>query len=232
MQHPVGAEFNYDTMRMELTSISEIIFNPVAQSKFVHTVAAGYCTAAMFVLGVSSWYLLKGRDVAFAIRSFAVAAGFGLASVCSVIVLGDESGYTVGEVQRVKLAVIEAEWHTQRPPAAITVFGIPNEEAQRTDYEIKFPWMLGLMATRSVDTPITGIHDLGRRPRRGSRTASSPMPCCRSCARATGARTRAEPSICARRTSATGCFSRSTRPTSPTPRRSRSAWQRPIRSPA
>ncbi len=160
MQHPVGADFNYDTMRMELTSISEIIFNPVAQSKFVHTVAAGYCTAAMFVLGVSSWYLLKGRDVAFALRSFAVAAGFGLASVCSVIVLGDESGYTVGEVQRVKLAAIEAEWHTQTPPASITVFGIPNEEAQRTDYAIKIPWMLGLIATRSVDTPITGIHDL------------------------------------------------------------------------
>jgi len=75
-------------------------------------------------------------------------------------VLGDESGYTVGEVQRVKLAAIEAEWHTQKPPAAITAFGIPNEEEQRTDYEIKIPWLLGLIATRSVDTPITGIHDL------------------------------------------------------------------------
>jgi len=61
-------------MRMELTSISDIIFNTVAQSKFVHTVAAGYVTASMFVLGISAWYLLKGRDVPFAIRSFAVAA--------------------------------------------------------------------------------------------------------------------------------------------------------------
>ena len=128
MQFPVGAEFNYETMRMELTSLSQVVLNPVAQSKFVHTVAAGYVTAATFVLGVSSWYLLRGRDVAFAIRSFAVAAGFGLASVLSVIVLGDESGYTVGEVQRVKLAVMEAEWHTQKPPASITVFGIPNED--------------------------------------------------------------------------------------------------------
>ena len=160
MQNPVGAEFNYETMRMELTSISQIILNPVAQSKFVHTVAAGYVTAAAFVLGVSSWYLLKGRDVGFAIRSFAVAAGFGLASVCSVIVLGDESGYTVGEVQRVKLAAIEAEWHTQKPPASITVFGIPNEAEQRTDYAIKIPWALGLIATRSADEKISGIIDL------------------------------------------------------------------------
>jgi cytochrome d ubiquinol oxidase subunit I len=160
MQNPVGSDFNYETMRMELTSISQIILNPVAQCKFVHTVAAGYVTASMFVLGVSAWYLLKGRDVAFAIRSFAVAAGFGLASICSVIVLGDESGYAVGEVQRVKLAAIEAEWHTQKPPAAITVFGIPNEAEQRTDYAIKVPWMLGLIATRSVDEKITGILDL------------------------------------------------------------------------
>jgi len=160
MQHPVGAEFNYETMRMELTSVADLIFNTVAQSKFVHTVAAGYVTASMFVLGISAWYLLKGRDVPFAIRSFAVAAGFGLASACSVIVLGDESGYTVGEVQRVKLAAIEAEWETQKPPAAFTAFGIPNEAGQRTDYAIKIPWLLGLIATRSTDQAVAGIGEL------------------------------------------------------------------------
>ena len=162
MQNPVGAEFNYETMRMELTDFSAVLFNPVAQSKFVHTVAAGYVTACMFVLGVSSWYLLRARDVGFAIRSFAVAAGFGLASALSVIVLGDESGYTSGLVQKVKLAAIEAEWETQPAPAAITAFGIPNQEAERTDYAIKIPWLLGLIATRSVDEQITGIKDLVR----------------------------------------------------------------------
>ncbi len=160
MQHPVGAEFNYETMRMELTSVADLIFSTVAQSKFVHTVAAGYVTASMFVLGISAWYLLKGRDVPFAIRSFAVAAGFGLASACSVIVLGDESGYTVGEVQRVKLAAIEAEWETQKPPAAFTAFGIPNEAEQRTDYAIRIPWLLGLIATRSTDQSVAGIGEL------------------------------------------------------------------------
>ena len=160
MQYPIGADFNYETMRMELTSFSALFFNPVAQVKFVHTVAAGYVTASMFVLGVSSWYLLKARDAGFALRSFAVAAGFGLASALSVIVLGDESGYTSGEVQKVKLALIEAEWETQPPPAAITAFGLPNQEKERTDYAIKIPWLLGLIATRSIDTPIEGIKEL------------------------------------------------------------------------
>jgi cytochrome d ubiquinol oxidase subunit I len=160
MQNPVGAEFNYETMRMELSSFADLFFNPVAQVKFVHTVAAGYVTGAMFVLGVSSYYLLKGRDIAFARRSFAVAAGFGMASILSVIVLGDESGYEIGDVQRTKLAVMEAEWDTHEPPAPFTLFGLPNQEEQRTDLAIKVPYVMGLIATRSVDEPVIGIKDL------------------------------------------------------------------------
>jgi cytochrome d ubiquinol oxidase subunit I len=160
MQNPVGAEFNPDTMRMELTSFSDLIFNPVAGVKFVHTVAAGYVTASMFVLGISSWYLLRGRDPSFAVRSFAVAAGFGLASALSVIVLGDESGYTAGETQRVKIAAIEAEWETEPPPAAFTAFGFPDQEAEKTHFAVKIPWLLGLIATRSLDTKVIGIKDL------------------------------------------------------------------------
>lgn len=160
MQYPVGAEFNYETMRMELSSFADLFFNPVAQVKFVHTVAAGYVTGAMFVLGVSSYYLLKGRDIPFARRSFAVAAGFGMASILSVIVLGDESGYEIGDVQRTKLAVMEAEWETQEPPASFTLFGFPNQEEQRTDMAIKIPYVMGLIATRSIDEPVIGIKDL------------------------------------------------------------------------
>jgi cytochrome d ubiquinol oxidase subunit I len=160
MQNPVGAEFNPATMRMELTSFADLFFNPVAQVKFVHTVAAGYVTASMFVLGVSALYLLKGRDVAFARRSFAVAVGFGLASVCSVIVLGDESGYEVGQVQKVKLATMEAAWDTEPPPASFTIFGFPDQEAQTTRAEVKVPWAGGLIVTRSLDTSIKGVKQL------------------------------------------------------------------------
>lgn len=160
MQNPVGAEFNYVTMRMEMTSFSEVLFNPVAQVKFVHTVSAGYTTGAMFVLAISAWYLLKGRDLAFARRSFAIAAAFGLASSVSVIVLGDESGYELGDVQRTKLAAVESEWETHPAPAAFTIFGIPNSDKQVTEYAVKIPYALGLIATRSLDTPVLGLKDL------------------------------------------------------------------------
>ncbi len=160
MQNPVGAEFNYETMRMEVTSFGELIFNPAAQVKFVHTAAAGYTTASAFVLGISAYYMLKGRDAAFAQRSYTIAAGFGLASVLAVIVLGDESGYTDGEVQKAKLAAIEAEWHTEEAPADFTLIGIPDQEAMETHYAIKIPWVLGLIGTRSIDTPIIGLSEI------------------------------------------------------------------------
>ena len=160
MQHPVGAVFNVDTMRMEMTSFAELLFNPVAQVKFIHTVASGYVAAAMFVLGISSYYLLKGQDLPFARRSFSVAAGFGLASILSVIVLGDESGYEVGEVQRVKLAAIEAEWETEPAPAAFTLFGLPDDNAQETHYAVKIPYVMGIIATRSLTEEVVGIKQL------------------------------------------------------------------------
>ena len=162
MQNPVGAEFNFETMRMEMTNFAHLLFNPVAQVKFVHTVAAGYTTAAMFVLGISSWYLLKKRDTAFALRSIAVASGFGLASILSVIILGDESGYATGEVQKVKLAAVEAEWHTEPPPASFTLFGLPNQKEERTDYAVKIPYVMGIIATRSLDEPVAGLVDIKR----------------------------------------------------------------------
>lgn len=59
MQNPVGAEFNYETMRMEMTSFAQILLNPDAQNKFVHTVSAGYVVGAVFVLAISALYLLK-----------------------------------------------------------------------------------------------------------------------------------------------------------------------------
>ncbi|MBV8049220.1 MAG: cytochrome ubiquinol oxidase subunit I [Paludibacterium sp.] len=160
MQDPVGAHFNYRTMRMELSSFWDILFNPTAQAKFVHTVSAGYVTAACFVLGISSWYLLKGRDIAFARRSFRIAAAFGFAAALSVIVLGDESGYTVSESQQTKMAAIEAIWNTEPAPAGLTLFALPDQAARVNRYELQIPYVMGLIGTRSTTKEIPGINQI------------------------------------------------------------------------
>ncbi len=160
MQNPVGAEFSYQTMRMELTDFWAVLFNPDAQAKFVHTVSAGYVTGAMFVMAISSWYLLKGRDLGFAKRSFRIAAAFGFASVCSVIVLGDESGYTVGEAQQTKMAAMEAMWDTQPAPAGLTLIASIDEVQMRNDWAVEIPWVLGLIGTRSFSETLPGIREI------------------------------------------------------------------------
>jgi cytochrome d ubiquinol oxidase subunit I len=160
MQNPVGARFNADTMRMEVSDFMAVLFNPVAQAKFVHTVSAGYVTGSIFVLAISAWYALRGKHIEIARRSLTVAASFGLASALSVVVLGDESGYTAGQNQKMKIAAIEAMWQTEPAPASFTVFGLPDLASHTTRYEVKVPWMLGLIATRSIDTPVPGIGEL------------------------------------------------------------------------
>lgn len=160
MQNPVGAAFNPESMRMELTSLYDVFFNPVAQSKFVHTVSAAYVTGAMFVMSISAFYLLNRTYRDIAKRSMTVAASFGLASALSVVVLGDESGYTMTENQKMKIAAIEAMWETEPAPAGFTLVGIPSLKDQVTRYEIRIPWLLGIIATRSLNTPIPGIKDL------------------------------------------------------------------------
>ncbi len=160
MQNPVGAHFNIETMRMEVTDFAAVIFNPVAQSKFVHTVSAGYVTGSMFVLSISAFYLLRSRYRGLAIRSITVAASFGLASALSVVVLGDESGYTAGQNQKMKIAAIEAMWHTEPAPASFTAIGLPNIATQTNDYALEVPWVLGLIATRSISGQVEGIEDL------------------------------------------------------------------------
>jgi len=160
MQNPVGAEFNYRTMRMEITHFPDVFFNPVAQAKFVHTISAGYVTGAMFVLSISAYYLLRKRNYHFAKRSITVAASFGLATAVSVVVLGDESGYFATHHQHMKVAAMEGMWEKEAAPAGFTVFGIPDVKEKTTKYQFKVPFMLGILATRSLSQELPGILDL------------------------------------------------------------------------
>ena len=160
MQNPIGAKFNAESMRMELDSFQKIFFNDVAQSKFVHTISAGYVTGAMFVLSVSCYYLLKKTNLEIAKRSIIIATSFGLLSALSVVVLGDESGYSAGLNQKMKLAAMEGMWETHEAPAPLAIFAVPDQKNQKNDYEIEVPYVLGLIATRSFDKQVPGIKDL------------------------------------------------------------------------
>ena len=160
MQHPKGAFFDYESMRMEVSNFYSVLFNPVGQAKFVHTVSAAYVTASVFVLALSAFYLLRKRNQAFAKRSMLIACTFGLACSLSVVVLGDESGYLANENQQMKIAAMEGMWHTEPAPAGLTLLGFPDAQAKETKVVLKVPYLLGIIATRTFNEPILGIFDI------------------------------------------------------------------------
>lgn len=160
MMSPVGSEFNFETMRMEMTDFWAVVSSEWAQAKFVHTVSAGYMTGAMFVLAISAFYLIRRSDVQFAKSSLRIAAVFGLVTSVMTIHMGDESGYLVTRDQPTKIAAMEATWDTHEAPAPLVLFAIPDEEARTNHAQIEFPWLFGIIGTRSLSTEIPGINQL------------------------------------------------------------------------
>jgi len=162
MQAPHGASFDPLTMRMQLSSFTDLIFNPDAQAKFVHTSIAGFVTASIFVAGVSAWYMLRKRHMEIAKRSFRMAVLFGVFSGIGVIGLGDALGFIDGSSQPAKLVAMEGLWKTEKPPVGFNVFAIPDQAKQKNLYEVRVPAALSLLVTHSLDKPIPGADEVER----------------------------------------------------------------------
>ena len=166
MQNPVGMRFNPDTARNEMLNFWEVLFSPTAIHKFLHTISSAYVLAAIFVIGVSSWFLLKNRDIIFSKRSIVVASIFGLLSAVYMIGTGDGSAHDVAQTQPMKLAVMEGLYDgtTNAPLVVIGLLKEPGDEGtnEQKDFYFKFeiPNALSYMAFRSVDAFVPGINDL------------------------------------------------------------------------
>lgn len=165
MQHPVGMHFNPEAARFEMLNFWEVLFSPVAVAKFTHTTGSSFLVGSLFVIAVSSWYLLKGRHQLMAKRSILVASVFGLLSFFYVGLTGDESAYTNAETQPMKLAAYEGLYDGERN-AAIVALGILNPQKKPGDdrepflFEIKIPSLLSIMAKHSKESFVPGINDL------------------------------------------------------------------------
>ena len=157
MQNPVGAKFNPVTMRMELSSFSELIFSHDAQAKFVHTSIAGYVTAAIFVTGISAFYMYRNRHMAMARRSFRMAALFGVLATAGVITLGDALGFVGGQAQPSKLAAMEAMWETAPAPAPFNVIAWPSQDEKRNRFEVQVPYVLTPLLTHTMTQEVPGV---------------------------------------------------------------------------
>jgi len=165
MQNPVGMKFNPDTARNEMVNFWEVLFNPNAYSKFLHTVSSGYVLASLFVIAVSSWYILKRREIKFAKRSIVVAASFGLITSLFMLATGDESAHRVALNQPMKLAAMEGIYKG-KDHAGIIAVGVLNPEKEVGDdkdtflFELEIPYALSFLGYHKVDAYVPGIDDL------------------------------------------------------------------------
>ncbi|WP_304339111.1 cytochrome ubiquinol oxidase subunit I [Campylobacter ureolyticus] len=165
MQRPVGTAFNHETLRNEMINFAQVALSPVGISKFLHTVGGGYITSALFVLGISAYFMLKNKHFQMAKKSFIVAASFGFLSSIFVLFSGDESAYQIAQKQPMKLAAMEGLYKGE-VNAGIVAMGIltpdkkPGDEKESFIVEIQAPYLLGLMATRGINNFTPGIDDL------------------------------------------------------------------------
>lgn len=165
MQHPVGMHFNPDTARNEMENFWVVFFNPNAVSKFLHTVSSGYVLASLFVIGISAWYLLKGREILFAKRSMIVAASFGLLSSLFLLTSGDDSAFNVAQKQPMKLAAMEGLYKGEER-AGIIAIGLLDSEKKLGDdkepfhFKIEIPNALSFLGYHSLNAFVPGMDDL------------------------------------------------------------------------
>ena len=172
MQYPIGMKFNPATARMEMENFFEVALSPVGIIKFLHTVTSGYVISAIFVIGISAWFILKGRYLVMAKKSIVVAASFGLVTSLFLMFSGDESGYQVARTQPMKLAAMEGLYKGETN-AGLVAMGIldpskkPGDDKDPFFLEIKIPYMLGIIATRGFNDFTPGIESAASKMEKG-----------------------------------------------------------------
>jgi cytochrome d ubiquinol oxidase subunit I len=169
MQYPIGMAFNPETARNEMVDFWSILLSPVAINKFLHSITNGYVLAAVVVIAVSCWFIIKNREQELARKSIRVAAVFGLVSLAVLIGTGDGSAYNVAKVQPMKLAAMEGLYDGQKgaPLIAVGILDPDKEILEEPDeytdpylFDISFPKALSFLATREFDGFVPGVNDI------------------------------------------------------------------------
>jgi cytochrome d ubiquinol oxidase subunit I len=158
MQTPAGFEIDPVTGRAVLTDFWAAVFNPSTMPRFLHTIDAAIITGAFFVMGISAWYLCKGRFEGFARRSLKVALVFAFLASALQIQLGHFHGHQVWKEQPIKMAAFEGLFETERNPA-LMVFGIIDPEERKVHFPIGIPNFLSIFLDFNPDTVIQGLNE-------------------------------------------------------------------------
>ncbi|NLE81263.1 MAG: cytochrome ubiquinol oxidase subunit I [Rhodococcus sp.] len=176
MQHPVGARYNPDTGRAELTSIWELLTNNTAMAAFPHAVTGAFLTAGTFVAGIAGWWMVRNmrrarvealkpggaaaaekmeheartmfRPAARFAMGVMVISGIGLA------ITGDVQAKLMFEQQPMKMASAESLCHSETDPSfSVLTIGTHNN-CDGVIHVLEIPFVLSYLA----EGQFTGVH--------------------------------------------------------------------------
>lgn len=145
-------------MRAEVTDFWAMVLNPSTAHRLTHVLLGCFVMGSFFILSICAWYILKNKHVDFAKRSFVGALVLATISSVAIAATGHRQAQNVYEHQPAKLATFEGHFHSEGP-ADLTLFGIPDAEAETVHMKIAIPGALSFMVHDDIgfEEPVIGL---------------------------------------------------------------------------
>ena len=159
MHNPVGYIINPVTGNAQLVDIFALLTNPKGWLLFQHAFSAGLATASIFMMGISSWYILRKKELEVFKPSFAAGAIVGVIGSFLLLMTGHTQGQEMRIYQPMKLASIEALWNTEQP-ASFSLLTIGDLTGKQEVWSIRVPYLTSLLACNNFDCEIQGVNQL------------------------------------------------------------------------
>ncbi|WP_449314189.1 cytochrome ubiquinol oxidase subunit I [Rubinisphaera brasiliensis] len=158
-EHTINGE---TFLRAEIVDFWALVFNPSTVNRLIHVWIGCFILGAFFVMSISAWYLLKGRHIEFAKRSF--KGGLLLATISSLAQLnsGHYQAEGVAEHQPAKLAALEGVYKTEKG-VGMYIFGWPDDETETVRFGLEIPGMLSFLVHGDFNAEVTGLDELEER---------------------------------------------------------------------
>ena len=168
MQHPVGAQYNAEKGRAELTSIWALLTNNTALAAFPHVVAGAILTAGTFVAGVAGWWMVRdkrrgGTDHVMFRPAAVLALWVMIGAGGALAITGDIQGKLMFEQQPMKMASAESLCHTESgADFSILTVGTQNNCDSITQL-IKIPGLTSFLAKSDTNATVEGVTEIQAR---------------------------------------------------------------------
>lgn len=143
--------------RAVITDFWAMVFNPSSIDRLTHVILGAFILGGFFVMSISAWYIIKNRHLDFAKRSFKIALIFAGISSLAILFSGHSNAIMVSKHQPAKLAAFEGLYQTPENGAPLSIFGIPNEEEQKLDWNIEIPNLLSFLVHFDPNKSVAGL---------------------------------------------------------------------------